>query len=309
MAEFDAVTIYTGEFDTRGLEIFVGVEAYPRIRVTNDGFFAGDGTTEPSPLGGDFVTTPELEDAISDLIASAPGGLDTLNELAAAMSDDPNFASSVAAAIGSEAASRAFADDILETDIENLEIALAALDAEVDNKQPLDADLTAWAGKTAPSGAAVGTTDSQTLTNKTINAADNTITGLTEANFDSSSDSLRRNIRIGLDGAGLVITTGEKKVYISVPYNCVIEEWRILADTVGSIVIDIWKDTYANFPPLVGSTITAAAKPTLTTAQKAESSVLTGWTTTINAGDILEVTVDSATDVGKIFLDLKVRLV
>jgi hypothetical protein len=34
--------------------------------------------------------------------------------------------------------------------------------------QPYDADLTAWAGKTAPAGAAVGTTDAQTLTNKTI---------------------------------------------------------------------------------------------------------------------------------------------
>lgn len=34
--------------------------------------------------------------------------------------------------------------------------------------QAYDADLTAWAGKTAPTGAAVGTTDAQTLTNKTI---------------------------------------------------------------------------------------------------------------------------------------------
>lgn len=34
--------------------------------------------------------------------------------------------------------------------------------------QAYDADLTAWAGKTAPTGVAVGTTDTQTLTNKTL---------------------------------------------------------------------------------------------------------------------------------------------
>lgn len=34
--------------------------------------------------------------------------------------------------------------------------------------QAYDADLDTWAGKTAPSGTVVGTTDSQTLTNKTL---------------------------------------------------------------------------------------------------------------------------------------------
>jgi hypothetical protein len=53
--------------------------------------------------------------------------------------------------------------------------------------QPLDSDLTAFAAKTAPTGAVVGTTDSQTLSNKTINSP--TITGAIYAN-----GSVRSNI-------------------------------------------------------------------------------------------------------------------
>ena len=81
----------------------------------------------------------------------------------------------------------------------------------------------------------------------------------------------------------------------------------MLADQTGSIVVDIWKDTYANFPPTDADSITASATPTLSSAIKAQNNTLTGWTTSIVAGDILRFNVDSATTVQRVSIILQVR--
>lgn len=52
--------------------------------------------------------------------------------------------------------------------------------------QAYDADLTAWSGKTAPTGTAVGTTDTQTLSNKTVVALKETKVALAENDVDLS---------------------------------------------------------------------------------------------------------------------------
>lgn len=48
------------------------------------------------------------------------------------------------------------------------------------NVQAYDADLDAWAGKTAPSGTVVGTTDSQTLSGKTIQGTKESVFTITD---------------------------------------------------------------------------------------------------------------------------------
>ena len=109
-----------------------------------------------------------------------------------------------------------------------------------------------------------------------------------------------------IDGGGSAITTGEKG-HLEIPFKCEIQRVTLLADQSGSIVIDIWKDSYASFPPDVGDTITASAKPTLDAAQKYQDATLTGWTKTVTAGDVLAFNVDSAATVERITLVLKVK--
>jgi hypothetical protein len=106
---------------------------------------------------------------------------------------------------------------------------------------------------------------------------------------------------ITIDGGGSAITTGVKG-YITIPYNGTITGWDIFADTTGSIVVDVWKDTYANFPPLVADSIAGSEKPTLSSAVKNQDLTLSTWTTSVTAGDIVAFNVDSATSVTRVNL-------
>jgi hypothetical protein len=110
-------------------------------------------------------------------------------------------------------------------------------------------------------------------------------------------------LNVVIDGGGEVITTGVK-FDLEIPFACTITAVRLLADQVGSIVVDVWKDTYANFPPTDADSITASAPPTLSSAAKSEDTTLTGWTTSLSAGDILRVNVDSATTLTRVTLSL-----
>lgn len=106
-----------------------------------------------------------------------------------------------------------------------------------------------------------------------------------------------------IDGGGSAITTGVKGD-IEIPFACTITAARVLADQSGSIVVDIWKDTYANFPPTDADSITASAPPTISTATKSEDTTLTGWTTSISAGNILRFNVDSVTTIQRVTVSL-----
>jgi len=109
-----------------------------------------------------------------------------------------------------------------------------------------------------------------------------------------------------IDGGGSAITTGQKG-HLEIPFACTIKQVTMLADQSGSIVVDIWKDTYASFPPTDADSITASAPPTISASQKSQDSTLTGWTKSISSGDILAFNVDSCSTITRVTISLKVE--
>lgn len=68
--------------------------------------FTGTPTAPTAPVGtntSQLATTAFIQAAIAALVDSSPGALDTLNELAAALGDDPNFATTVTNALATKA--------------------------------------------------------------------------------------------------------------------------------------------------------------------------------------------------------------
>jgi hypothetical protein len=119
------------------------------------------------------------------------------------------------------------------------------------------------------------------------------------------------NIAVGtigliLDGGGSTITTGYKS-FTTTAFSGEILSYTVLADRTGSIVIDVWKDTYANYPLTSGDSICSTNKVTLATGIKNTDSTLTSWTKAFAVGDNFGFNVDSVSGVQKISLTLRVK--
>lgn len=132
---------------------------------------------------------------------------------------------------------------------------------------------------------------------------------LASGSIGVSSNQKTSAIGYMIDGGGSVITTGVAGIGLIVPYACTIVDWTITADVSGTIQIDVWKDTYANYPPTNTNSITGTAEPKIgpTAGIKAQATSITGWSSTsVSAGDILFFNVDSCTSITKALLVFKV---
>ena len=122
---------------------------------------------------------------------------------------------------------------------------------------------------------------------------------------DRRVDLYAASIPFIIDGGGKVIATGNKG-YQDIPFNCTIKSWELLPAETGSMVCDLLVGTYATHPTY--SSITASVKPTVSAAAKATSSTLTGWTTSLVAGQKLKCNVDSCSMITLATLILHVSL-
>jgi len=114
------------------------------------------------------------------------------------------------------------------------------------------------------------------------------------------------SIEFMIDGGGSAIVTGIAG-YVEIPFACTITQVSLLADQTGSIKVDIWKDSYANYAPTDADTITGGNEPEISSGVKDQDGTLTSWTTSISAGDILIFNVDSIATIEKCLVSLKVE--
>lgn len=161
----------------------------------------------------------------------------------------------------------------------------------------MDADNSNFVAISAPTSV----TSDYTITLPAAGGAANEVfqfDGSQNASFVSNT----RTLNFVIDGGGSAITTGVKG-HIVIDGDYTVTGWTIIADQSGSIVVDVNRATYTNFPTT--ASIAGSELPTLSSAQKNEDLTLTSWTTTLSARDVLEFEVDSATTVTRVTVALR----
>lgn len=107
-------------------------------------------------------------------------------------------------------------------------------------------------------------------------------------------------------GTGTAVPSTGVMGYVVVPFSGTIDRWDLVADASGSIVIDVWKR--AGAIPTVTHTIAGSEKPTLSSAQLGSDTNLTTWTTSVAAGDVFGVNIDSVSTIKQAVLTIRVKV-
>lgn len=123
-------------------------------------------------------------------------------------------------------------------------------------------------------------------------------------NIDQNSSYAYASLGWVLDGGGVAIANGQKG-HMEIPFNGTIKRFTALGDQAGSLSFELKKSPYAGFP--IGTSITGAGMPSMSGVQKYQDSVLSGWTTTVAAGDVLYLSTHNGTTITRCTVSLAIQ--
>lgn len=112
-----------------------------------------------------------------------------------------------------------------------------------------------------------------------------------------------KELTFTFDNGASALNTGQALIYYTIPYDADIKGWSITGSPSGSISIDVWK-AYQVLPSVANS-ITGGNYITLSSQQINGSTNLTGWATSVRAGEIFELNINSAATLTRVCLVLK----
>lgn len=140
---------------------------------------------------------------------------------------------------------------------------------------------------------------------------DNTVTPA-QWKTTSVNTLLNTSIKTGscgvtFDGQGGVISNG-RTAYVQVPYNGTLTGWTLVAAQSGSCTITVFKDTYANYPPVTPADNIYSVQPALASAIRNQNLTPTyvGSQATVTAGDWIGFTISGVTTVTWVNLTISI---
>jgi hypothetical protein len=141
------------------------------------------------------------------------------------------------------------------------------------------------------------------------NSGDSAFEAFTPLEASDLTNTKKGSFGIAITGAAAPITTGLKGTLV-MPYAGTITGWQIFETSSTPIstntVVDVWLDTYANYPPTSGDSIAGTEKPTLTNQTKNEDTSLSTWSTSVAAGDVIAFNVDSNDDAENLLIVINI---
>ena len=178
-----------------------------------------------------FATDSDITTAVNNLVDSAPGALDTLNELAAALGDDASFSTTVT---NSLAGKQDIVSGVSDTEIGYLDGVTSSIQTQLNAKAPLLADFVTDA------------TTSRTITSsdahKTIlftSGSDITITvdGSTDFPVGARMDFIQ-------DGAGIITVTASTATIAAAETSTTSGSFTIGAQYSAATLLCVGTDSY-----------------------------------------------------------------